>query len=224
MQLKQQSRQTNIKAIYQAAEKLLQRENQIQCIWPSTKVTLQQQTAAKKTARNPTRQKAPLKLFLYQSRFTTTRRIIEVMKKSHTLSRKVEDFITKLNRALSDKHIKKLYDSLKKTEAKILIQLRTIMSRINKYLHSIDVIESSNCACDVEKEDVKHFLFRCIRWIRERAPLRQYFTARDNALSRCLENKAPSDPEDWSSDMTAVRATIQFALDTGRLDYQLSQW
>jgi len=43
------------------------------------------------------------------------------MKESYTLLRKVKDFTTKLNRTLSDKHIKKLYDSLKKTEVKILI-------------------------------------------------------------------------------------------------------
>jgi len=43
------------------------------------------------------------------------------MKQSHTLSEKVENFTTKLNRVLSDKHIKKLYNSLKKTEVKILI-------------------------------------------------------------------------------------------------------
>jgi len=43
------------------------------------------------------------------------------MKELYILLRKVKDFTTKLNRALLDKHIKKLYDSLKKTEAKILI-------------------------------------------------------------------------------------------------------
>ncbi len=43
------------------------------------------------------------------------------MKKLYILLRKVKDFTTKLNRVLSDKHIKKLYDSLKKTEVKILI-------------------------------------------------------------------------------------------------------
>ena len=222
MQPKQQSGQTDIKAIYQAAEKLLQRGNQIQCIWLPTKVTSQQQTAAKKAARDPTRQEAPLKLSPYQARPTTTRRAIEAMKESHTLPRKVGDFTTKLDRALPGKHTKKLYDSLKKTEAKILIQLRTAMGRINKYLHRIGAAESPDCACGVEKEDVKHFLFRCTRWTTERAPLRQYFTARESALSRCLGGKAPSDPEDWSPDMTAVRATIKFALDTGRLDYQPS--
>ncbi len=117
------------------------------------------------------------------SRPTTTRRAIEAMKKSHTLPRKVGDFTTKLDRALPGKHTKKLYDSLKKTEAKILIQLRTAMGRINKYLHRIGAAELPDCACGVEKEDVKHFLFRCIRWTSERAPLRQYFTARESALS-----------------------------------------
>ena len=43
------------------------------------------------------------------------------MKQSYTLSEKVKNFRTKLNRVLSDKHIKKLYDSLKKTEMKILV-------------------------------------------------------------------------------------------------------
>jgi len=143
------------------------------------------------------------------------------MKKSHTLPRKVGHFTTKLDRALLGKHTKKLYGSLKKTEAKILIQLRTAMGRINESLHRIGAAESPDCACGVEKEEVKHFLFRCTRWIMERAPLRRYLTARESALSLCLGGKASSDSEDWSPDMTAVRATIKFALDTGRLDHQL---
>jgi len=62
MQPKQQSGQTDIKAIYQPAEKLLQRGNRIQVIWLPTKVMSQQQTlAAKNAARDPTRQEAPLK-------------------------------------------------------------------------------------------------------------------------------------------------------------------
>ncbi len=49
------------------------------------------------------------------------RRVIEIMKESYILLRKIKDFTTKLNRVLSNKHIKKLYNSLKKIEAKILI-------------------------------------------------------------------------------------------------------
>jgi len=87
-------------------------------------------------------------------------------------------------------------------------------------LFNIGAVESPDCACGIEKEDVKHFLFRCTRWSMERAPLRQYLMTRESALSLCLEGKASSDLEDWSPNMTAVRATIKFTLDTGRLDHQ----
>ena len=43
------------------------------------------------------------------------------MKQLYILSKKVKNFTMKLNKVLSDKHIKKLYDSLKKTEVKILV-------------------------------------------------------------------------------------------------------
>ena len=95
------------------------------------------------------------------------------------------------------------------------------MGRINEYLYRIGAAESSDCACSVEKEDVKHFLFRCSRWTTERQPLQQYFTAADNALSLCLGGKAPSDPDDWTPNMNAVKATVKFAMDTGRLNYHV---
>ncbi len=126
--------QRDIKGIYQAAENLLQRGNRIQVIWLPTKVTSQQQAAAKKTAREPTSQEALLEPAPYQARSTTTRRAIEAMKQSHALPGKVGNFTTKLDRALPGKHTKELYDSLKKTEAKILVQLRTVMCKINEYL------------------------------------------------------------------------------------------
>ncbi len=55
------------------------------------------------------------------------------MKQSHALPGKVGNFTTKLDRALPGKHTKKLYDSQKKTEAKILVQLHTAMGKINEY-------------------------------------------------------------------------------------------
>ncbi len=104
MQPKQQSGQRDIKVIYQAAEKLLQRGNRIQVIWLPAKVTSQQQAAAKKAAREPTGQEAPLEPAPYRARSTTTRRAIEAMKQSHILPRKVGNFTTKLDRALPGKH------------------------------------------------------------------------------------------------------------------------
>jgi len=43
------------------------------------------------------------------------------MKKLYILLRKVRNFTIKLNRALLNKYIKKLYNNLKKIEVKILI-------------------------------------------------------------------------------------------------------
>ena len=220
MKPKQQSGQADIMGIYRAAEKLLQRENRIQLIWLPRKVTSQQQAEAKKAARKLTTEEVPLEPAPYQARSTTIRRVIEALKLSRTLPGETGNFTAKLDKALPGKHTKKLYDNLKKTEAKILIQLRTAMGRINEYLYRIGAAESPICACGVEKEDVKHFLIRCSRWATERTPLHQYLTARENALSLCLGGKAPSDPNDWSPNMTAVKATLKFALATGRLDYQ----
>lgn len=38
-----------------------------------------------------------------------------------------------------------------------------------------------------------------------------------------LGDKAPSDPETWTPNMDAVRATIKFALATGRLNTETEQ-
>lgn len=95
------------------------------------------------------------------------------------------------------------------------------MGKIKEYLHRIGAAESSNCACGVKNNDVKHFLLHCSRWTLERGPLRQHLNAGGSALSLCLGGKTLSDPDDWSPDMKAVKATIKFAMDTGRLDYQL---
>ena len=124
----------------------------------------------KKAERERTRQEAPLESAPYQARSTTIKRAIEAIKQSRTLPGEVRKFTTKLDRALPGKHTKKLYDDLKKAEAKVLIQLRTATGRINEHLYRIGAAESPNCACGVEKEDVKHFLLRCSRWVTERAP------------------------------------------------------
>jgi len=42
-------------------------------------------------------------------------------------------------------------------------------------------------------------------------------------LSFYLGGKAPSDPETWTPNIDAVRATIKFAIATGRLDMEIEQ-
>ena len=52
--------------------------------------------------------------------------------------------------------------------------------------------------------------------------LAQTVTRRSN-LSFYLGGKAPADPETWTPNMDAVRATIKFAIATGRLDMDVEQ-
>jgi hypothetical protein len=52
--------------------------------------------------------------------------------------------------------------------------------------------------------------------------LAQTDTRRGN-LSFYLGDKAPSDPETWTPNMDTVRATIKFALATGRLNTETEQ-
>jgi hypothetical protein len=84
------------------------------------------------------------------------------------LPKGVGRYTTELDRALPGKHTKLLYDSLKRTEARILVQLCTGMARLNEYLHRIGASKSDQCDCGQASESVKHFLFRCTRWDQQR--------------------------------------------------------
>ena len=73
----------------------------------------------------------------------------------------VGKYTRKFDTALPGKHTSCLYNAFKRTEAEILAQLRTGMSRLNGYLYRIKAIDSDLCACGQAKETVEHFLFRC---------------------------------------------------------------
>lgn len=68
--------------------------------------------------------------------------------------------------------MKALYDSLKRQEADVLLQLRTGMARINSYLSKIGAAGSDMYECGHAPETMEHFLFRCIRWDTERGNMR----------------------------------------------------
>lgn len=128
-----------------------------------------------------------------------------------------------MDTALPGKHTRMLYDGLKRKEANVLAQLRTGMARLNGYLYRIGAAESDQCACGEAKETVKHFLFRCSKWTRYReGMLQQTDTLRGN-LSFYLGGRSPSDNEPWTPSMDAVRATVKYAISTGRLETEMEQ-
>jgi hypothetical protein len=63
------------------------------------------------------------------------------------LPKGVGKFATEIDKALLRRHIKQLYNNLKRSEASILAQLRTGIVRLNNYLYSINATETDQCAC-----------------------------------------------------------------------------
>jgi len=97
-----------------------------------------------------------------------------------------------MDTALPGKHTKLPCEGFKPTGASLLAQLHTGMSHLHGYLHQIQISETDQCPCGQAKETVKHFLFRCTQWARQRQRLfRQTDTKRSN-LSFFLVGREPS--------------------------------
>ena len=92
------------------------------------------------------------------------------------------------------------------------------MVRLNAYLHQIKAATSDQCACGHARETIEHFLFHCTQWTVHRAGLLRCTETHRGNLSFYLGGKSPADTEKWTPNMEAVRATIRFAMATGRLD------
>ncbi|KAG9665613.1 hypothetical protein KCU87_g10174, partial [Aureobasidium melanogenum] len=142
---------------------------------------------------------------------------------------KTGKFLQRIDKALPGKHTKKLYNALNRTDASILAQLRTNISRLNTYLHKIKVVETDKCDCGV-LETVQHLLFFCPRWRQQRQDMKSAHGRRFGNISYALggysdhkENGKIVDGEkdEWRPDWQAVKATIEFAKATGRLQYQV---
>ena len=128
-----------------------------------------------------------------------------------------------LDKALPGKHTRKLYASLSREEASVLSQLRTGKCRLNEHLQRICITESADCVCG-QAETVRHFIIECSQWQQQRQILRQEVRQRPGDLAFLLG--AWSGPKvdgarvKWKPNMAAVRATIKFALATGRLQQE----
>jgi hypothetical protein len=133
------------------------------------------------------------------------------------LIERVGEYARRFDTALPGKHTRLVYNGLNRTEAGVLAQLRTGMSRLNGYLCRINAAETDRCACGQAKETVEHFLFRCARWDRYRETMLRQTNSKMGCLSFFLEGMAPSDPPSWKPSLPVVRATVHYAVATGRL-------
>ena len=98
----------------------------------------------------------------------------------------VGKFTRKIDKALPNEHMTKVYNSLSREEAGILSQLRTDHTPLNSNLARIGAKESANCICGPIVESTQHFLFHCPKWRSERTKLRETMVGRWGDLAYAL--------------------------------------
>jgi hypothetical protein len=123
-----------------------------------------------------------------------------------------------INTALPEKHTRRLYDRLSRKECSVLARLRTGVARLNTHLHRTRASTTDQCEYGQAQETVDDFFFRCRRWTAHRTEMLPCTQTGRGSMSPYLGGKAPTDDEKWAPNMDTVRATVKFAIATGRLD------
>ncbi|KDN71873.1 hypothetical protein CSUB01_09606 [Colletotrichum sublineola] len=214
----QQSGQEFIRCIYDSVEELRRNDNTLTVQWTATWEEDELLKQAKAQAREATKEGATPHAQFPAMKSTTLNAARSKCSPERTLPEKVGRHSKRVDKALPGRHTRQLYDKLSWKESTTLAQLRTGMARLNGYLHRIDAAPSHVCACGQATETVEHFLFRCTKWTTLRSEMLQCTETQRGNISFYLGGKSPLDDEKWTPNMQAVRATIRFALATGRLD------
>ncbi|CEO59700.1 Putative Reverse transcriptase [Penicillium brasilianum] len=193
---RQQSGQDFIRQTYRLMKRLQRNGNHINILWKDA-VPQESVPRMKSTTLNLARSQAAT---------------------SNDLPENVGRHVKRVDSALPGKHTRQLYDRLSWKEASVLAQLRTGIARLNDYLYRINAADTDQCVCGQARETVEHFLFRCRKWTTQRIALLQCSQTHRGNLSFFLGGKSPSDNQHWTPNFEAVRASIRFAITTGRLD------
>ena len=217
-QPRQQSGQQHIGHIYESVRTLRRNGNTVTIQWLPASEDNKLWEIAKGKAREATQQGAAPQTKTPRMRSTTLNVARSKRGTSNHLPDKVGAHSKRVDAALPGKHTRQLYDRLSWKEASVLAQLRTGMARLNDYLHRLGVVPSDQCACGQARETVEHFLFRCRTWTAHRTEMLRCTDTHRGNISFYLGGKSPSDGKDWTPNLEAVRATIRFAMTTGRLD------
>ena len=214
----QQSGQDTIQKIYQEINALRSNGNIIQGIWIPRNTKFQLEIKAKAAAKEATRQGNQPDQEQPQTKAKLKRTALKACLVKSTLPLGIGKFTKEIDKALPGRQTRTLYDALTYTEAAVLVQLRTGISRLNHYLHKINAAETKQCECGIAEETVKHFLFRCTKWDALRSKWEPEDRTKRGNLSFAIGGKSHTDTEPWVPDMNTVRKTIQFAIATKRLE------
>jgi hypothetical protein len=215
---RQQSGQGHICQIHKLTKRLRRRGNEINIRWVPSSENNQLLGLTKEQARAATQEDSTPQESVFRMKSTTLNIARSHAVASNDLPENVGRHVKRVDAALPGKHTRQLYDRLPWKEASVLAQLRTGMARLNGYLYRLKVAETDQCACRQARETVEHFLFRCRKWTTHWTEMVQYTHTHRGNLFFFFGGKSPSDKQGWTPNLKAVRATIRFAIATGRLD------
>jgi hypothetical protein len=166
---------------------------------------------------------------------------LDVMFKSATLRRppetgvksrpdrpwKTGKHLRQVDAALPGTHVRRLYDTLTRREAQVLVQLRTGHSRLRGFLAKLGFEDSPACECGERVETVRHFLLHCRRYQDLRSEMIEEAQDRYGDMSYMLGGRSRNRRPDgswidgpvakWIPNLKIVRAVIRYAMATGRL-------
>ena len=215
---RQQSGQRFIRRIYKLVRTLKRYGNMVTVAWLPTNEGDELSKIAKDKAKAATSQGCTPPSQLPSMRSTTLNLTRVKLASTKKLPENVGQHSKRIDKALPGKHTRQLYEGLSWKEATVLAQLRTGMARLNVYLHRINAAPTDQCECGQARETVDHFLFRCTRWAQHRTEMMQCTAIHRGNISFYLGGKLANDDKNWTPNMDAVRATIRYAVATGRFD------
>ncbi|OQE68825.1 hypothetical protein PENNAL_c0145G02034 [Penicillium nalgiovense] len=215
---RQQSGQEFVCQIYKLMTRLQKNGNRVSVRWIPTSEDNNLLRLAKEQARDATQEDAVVQKQVPRMKSTTLNIARSQATPSSELPENIGRHSRRVDTALPGKHTRQLYDRLSWKEASVLAQLRTGMARLNGYLFRINAAETDQCACGQARETVDHFLFRCQKWTAYRTEMLQCTHTHRSNMSFFLGGKSPSDDQKWTPNLEAVRASIRFAIATGRLE------
>ncbi|KAI1829039.1 hypothetical protein DTO027I6_10118 [Penicillium roqueforti] len=215
---RRQSGQEFVCQMYKLMSRMRRNGNSIKFHWIPTTEDNKLLGLAKEQARTATQEDALPQERVPRMKSTTLNIARSQAVPSNELRENVGRHAKRVDAALPGKHTRQLYDRLTWKEATVLAQLRTGMARLNGYLNQINVAETDECDCGQARETVEHFLFRCRKWTAHRTEMLQCTQTYRGNISFFLGGKQPSDDQKWTPNLEAVRASIRFAIATGRLE------
>ncbi|KAJ5921579.1 hypothetical protein N7454_009053 [Penicillium verhagenii] len=215
---RRQSGQEFVTQIYSSIRRLQRNRSQIKSHWIPTSEDNKLLGRAKEQARTTTQEDALIQEHTPRIKSTTLNIARSQAVPSSKLPENIGRYTKQVDAALPGKHTRLLYDRLTWKQATVLAQLRTGMARLNGYLNQIDIAETDQCDCGQARETVEHFLFRYRKWTAHRTEMLQCTQTHRGNISFFLGGKQPADDQKWTPNLEAVRASIRFAIATGRLE------